>query len=210
MIGTNLARSIECNRLLLVEGMDEVNMTSAILRHSSIDGIQVIALGGKYKFRPKMEALMSNAQSRGVQLSAIGIMRDADDYPRRAFQSITDALRSLSLPVPSSQGEFVQGNPSLGIFILPDGESKGSIEDLCWASVKETAAGECTASYLQCLKREDALESKSAAKTLVHSYLSTQEDPSARAGEGALKGYWNFKHPAFDPLKKFLLSLATV
>ena len=153
---------------------------------------------------------MSFARSKGLRLSAIGVVRDADDSPNNALKSITGALRSLSLPAPTSHGAFAQGPPLVGVFILPDGTSPGAVEDLCWKTVADTAAGKCSTVYLECLEESGALASKNPAKTLVHSYLAAQVDPSARVGEGALKGYWSFDHLVFNPLKDFVRRLAAI
>ncbi len=190
--------------------MDEVNLATEMLRSWNICGVQVMDVGGKDKFRSEIDALMSYSRSQGLHLSAIGVLRDADAHPTRALQSVTGALRSLDLPAPASHGAIIHGSPSVGVFILPDGTSPGAVEDLCWEAVQETSAGKCSTVYLECLEESGALASKNPAKTLVHSYLAAQEDPSSRVGEGALKGYWSFDHPAFDPLRDFVGRLAVI
>ncbi len=210
MTTPNVNQALTSDRLLLVEGTDEVNLTTAMLCRWNIGGVQVVRVGGKYQFRTRLDALLSQARSKGLQLSAIGVMRDAYEAPKSALQSVMGALRSVDLPAPNSQGAFVPGPPSVGIFILPDGESRGSVENLCWASVKDTAAAQCSTSYLNCLQESTALESTNCAKTLVHAYLAAQEDPYTRAGEGALKGYWPFDHPVFGPLQEFVRHLALI
>ena len=201
---------ITSDRLLLVEGKDEVNLVEAMLSRWSIEGVQVVDLGGKYSFKTNLGALLSQIRSRDFYLSAIGVMRDADHSFKSALQSVTDALLSFSLPAPKEHGLFVRGTPSVGIFVLPDGESQGSIEHLCWASVRDTAIAQCSTSYLKCLQDSDSLKSSNIAKTLVHAYLAAQGDPSARVGEGGLKDYWPLNHAAFNPLRKFVSSLAVI
>ncbi len=201
-------RIVKSDRLLLVEGMDEVNLIEAMLRRWNIGGVQVIEVGGKFGFRTGLEAVMEDAMARGINLSAIGIMRDADDSPARALQSVTDALGSLDLAAPGSHGAFAQGTPSVGVFILPDGRSPGAVEDLCWQAVRDTPAGRCAEAYLECLQGSAALTSKNVAKTLAHAYLSAQEDPSTSVGVGARKDYWPFDNPVFEPMKGFLRRLA--
>ena len=198
------------DRLLLVEGQDEVNLTTAMLARWNIGGVQPVSVGGRYQVRSGLDATLSQVRSRGLQLSAIGVLRDADDSAKSALESVAGALRSLGLPAPNSQGSFVQGLPSVGIFILPDGENQGAIEDLCWASVEDTPAAQCSTFYLECLRDSTALESRNSAKTLVHAYLAAQREPYARVGEGALKGYWPFEHPAFAALKEFVGRLAVI
>ena len=210
MTPTNGKKTLNSDRVLLVEGTDEINLIGAMLSSWDIGRVQVIEVGGKDKTKTNLEIVISDARAMGIELSAIGVLRDADAFPNRALQSVTDALRSLNLPAPNAHGAFIQGLPSVGVFILPDGTSPGAVEDLCWKAVKNTSAGKCSTVYLECLEESRALESKNPAKTLVHSYLAAQEEPSARVGEGALKGYWPFDHPAFDPLREFVRQLAAV
>lgn len=210
MTTANGGQTLTSDRLLLVEGKDEVNLTNSMLCRWNIGGVQVVNVGGRYQFQDRLDALLSQARARRLQLSALGVLRDADDSPQSALQSVTGALHSVSLPAPNSQGAFMRGAPSVGIFILPDGESRGSVEGLCWASVKDTPAAQCSTSYLKCLEDSEALKSRNTSKTLVHAYLAAQEDPYARVGEGALKGYWPIDHPVFDPLKRFVCRLAVI
>ena len=63
--------------------------------------------------RTNLEIIISDARAMGIELSAIGVLRDADAFPNRALQSVTDALRSLNLPAPNAHGAFIQGLPSV-------------------------------------------------------------------------------------------------
>ncbi len=177
MTPTNEEKTLKSDRVLLVEGMDEVNLIGAMLHSWNIGRVQVIGVGGKDKIKTNLEIVISEARATGIEVSAIGVLRDADAYPTRALQSVTDALRSLNLPAPDSHGAFMQGTPSVGVFILPNGTSPGAVEDLCWEAVEETPAGRCSNVYLECLEESGALASKNAAKTLVHAYLAAQEEP---------------------------------
>ena len=96
-----------------------------MLARWNIGGVQPVSVGGRYQVRSGLDATLSQVRSRGLQLSAIGVLRDADDSAKSALESVAGALRSLGLPAPNSQGSFVQGLPSVGIFILPDGENPG-------------------------------------------------------------------------------------
>ena len=160
MTSVGADQAVTSDRLLLVEGQDEKNLSAAMLAHWDIRGVQVVAVGGKDGFAPGLEALMLTAEAGGRPPSAIGVMRDADDSPDSALQSVTSALRVAGLATPDSHGAFAPGPPSVGVFILPDGESQGAIEDLCWASVEDTSAARCSADYLECLRGAAALRSK--------------------------------------------------
>ena len=202
--------AVDKSRLLLVEGKDEVNLFDTMISRWSIEDLQVLGVGGKYSFKARLEAVLANARSRNIQLFAIGILRDADDDPAAAMQSVSGTLRTLGLPGPQSSGEFSEGSPSVGIFILPDGQSPGAVEQLCWQSVNDTPAGQCSNEYLRCLQNSSSLESKNTAKTLVHAYLASREDPAISVGVGAQRGYWSLDHPAFGDVRSFLERLAGI
>ena len=153
---------------------------------------------------------MNEVRTRQIGISAIGVLRDADNSASQALHSIASSLNNLGLPVPSAHGTFSGTSPAIGIFILPDGTNPGAIEDLCWQAVENSPAARCSAAYMECLQASNALASNNHSKTLVHTYLSSREDPSATVGVGALQGSWPLNHAAFDPLKAFLQQLATI
>ena len=70
-------------------------------------------------------------------LTAIGIVRDADDSPandqlvamRNEMGQITE-IESYSVNLPANPGEIAEGSPRFGIFIFPDNATQGTIEDL--------------------------------------------------------------------------------
>ena len=195
---------VSSDRLVLVEGQDEVNLLNSILEYWQIEGLQVIDVGGNRQFSSRLDAVLVNARTRSIELSALGLFRDADGDAAGAFRSITQVLTGLSLPVPASHAEFSHGIPSVGVFIAPDGVSQGAIEAVCWESIKETSIGQCASKYLDCVQYGGALLSHDLGKTLVHTFLAAQTDPTSSVGLGALKGYWPLGHEAFDGIKTFL------
>ena len=175
----------------------------------SIPGLQVLDVGGQTQFRSRLGATLANSRSRDISLSAIGVVRDADDDAQAAMASISDALRALDLPVPRV-GEILHGPPAIGVFILPDCGSPGALEQLCWMAVSDTEAGRCSSGYVECLQGSAALHSRNIGKTLVHAYLAAQEEPAASVGVGALNDYWPLDHSAFTDIRGFLERLASV
>lgn len=202
---------IQADRLLLVEGKDEVNLLRRLIEDclkGDGQGIQILDVGGKDNFRPNLKAIKVAAQS-GTTLSSVGIIRDADDNPKGSFASVCGSLRSAGYEPPAAHAKFSNATPSIGVFIVPDGAQFGAIETLCRRSVQGEAAAECADEYIECLKTHDALQSKNADKTFAHAYLAAMEDPVARVGEGAQQGVWNFQSSAFGDLSQFVRDLAS-
>ena len=200
---------ISTDRLLLVEGKDEMNLFDALMKccFDKDPGVQVIVAGGRDRFPRNMQAIRAAAMSRAT-LRSIAVVRDADDDAHGAFQSVCDHLRYAGYVPPSNHAGFSDGTPSIGVFIVPDGSGRGALETLCRRSVEGTNAALCVDEYLRCLERHDAMGSRNADKSFAHAYLAAMEDPVARVGEGARQGVWSLESPAFAALARFLRNLS--
>ncbi|MBI2909032.1 MAG: hypothetical protein HYX92_15420 [Chloroflexi bacterium] len=197
-------RKVEKDRLLLVEGKDEVRLVEAILKAMNVDSIQVFDGGGKDAMRGRLRLILGDAKVNHVDLKAVGVVRDADISAKDAFDSVRAALRDNHLPAPEAPLTSAGSAPSAAILILPDGSADGCLEDLCWKSIAHLAAGACVESYVGCLKSKHALESRLEAKTRVHAFLASRKDPTTTVGVGADKGYIPLDHPAFEVVRKLI------
>ncbi len=198
--------SLHSDRLVLVEGRDEVNLFHALIQRRIPElatEIQVVDAGGKDRFPEKLRAIQVAAQTR-TALRSIGIVRDADDNPGGAFQSVCDHLCNAGLSPPEHHAGFSGGEPAIGVFIVPDGVQPGAIETLCRRSIKGSETAQCVEQYLGCLDRHGALKSASRDKSFTHACLAAARDPVSRVGEGARQGAWDLESRAFDQLVTFL------
>ena len=202
-------QTIRKPRLLLVEGRDEANLFRALIRDCFDDdsGIQVIEAGGKDQFRRNLRAIQTAAASAPT-LQSIGVVRDADDDAGAAFASVCDGIRSANYEPPVNHGEFSNGMPAVGVFIVPNGAESGAVETLCRRSRQGNVTAACVDEYLKCLEEHQASRSTNADKSFAHAYLAAMDEPLARVGEGALQGVWDFASPAFAPLAQFVRQLA--
>jgi len=198
---------IVADRLLLVEGRDEVNLFDALVRHhfgeERRSEIQVIDAGGRNRFPGNLNAIA--LASRNVR--AIGAVRDADDDAGGAFRSVCGHLRNAGYAPPAAHGGFSDATPAVGVFIVPDGNAPGAVETLCRRSCEGDAASGCIEDYMSCLDGRGAMRSGNRDKTFAHAYLAATDDPVARVGEGALQGAWDFDSDAFADLSAFLRQL---
>ena len=203
----NLVRS---DRLLLVEGKDEVNLFDALMQHclDAEPTVQVIDAGGKDRFPKNLRALHTLAHAHR-SLLAIGVVRDADNDAAGAFRSVCDHVGNAGYEPSAVHGEFSDATPSIGVFIVPNGEEPGAIETLCRRSKEGDAAAACVDEFLNCLDEHAAMRSINVDKSFAHAYLAATENPVARVGEGAMQGAWNFDSPAFAELADFLRELAS-
>jgi hypothetical protein len=195
---------ISQRKILLGEGSEEVFFFIALLKHLNIADVQVEHYGGKNNLRNFLATLLRRPGFSN--LVSVAVTRDADDDAKAAFQSVNSALDSVSLSKPNASGVFTSGQPRVGVFILPDGQANGMLEDLCLASVIADIAMPCVDQFFLCVENAGR-KPNNLSKARTRAWLASQIQPDKRLGEAAQAGYWDFNHPAFDPLKQFLQQL---
>ena len=198
------------NRVLLVEGPEDARLLSALVQPPT--GIQILEMGGKDRLKEVLDLVLQDARRIGG-LQAIGVVRDADEEPLSAFQSVRDALQSKELNPPNQHGEYSESDrPAVGIFITPDGSSPGSLESLCVRSVQEAPEARCAEEYLQCVAEVRLAEWNTArrSKAFAYAYQAASADPGNRLSVGVAQGVWNRDSSAFGPLRAFVRQLTTV
>lgn len=200
-----MTQEIRCPKLLVVEGRDEELFFSALCQHLGLNGIQVLPIGGKNQLRRNLEGLTK--VTGFSQVIALGIIRDADDDPKAAFQSVCSALKSAGLPVPAQPLVPAYGHPRVCVMILPDSQSTGALEDVCLRAIQGTLTMQCVDKLFCCLQRQGLPLPKNLSRAKILAYLASQTEPDKRLGESAQAGYWDWDHPAFTDLKNFLRML---
>lgn len=207
--------AITARRLLLVEGRDELEFFDALVRQEKLEGVQVMIVGGKAKFPKKLVALQRDRDFGGVE--ALAVVRDADENAASAFQSATGLLQRSGLPVPREMGTFTEGDGlRVGIYVMPGGQESGMLEDLCLQTVADHPVATCVDEYVACLEERLAPQGaagqpalpRNLSKCRAYAFLAAMEEPVARVGIGAQKGYWKLDHPALESLRSFLAQLA--
>jgi hypothetical protein len=191
--------------LLLVEGQDEVNFFTRFIDVMDLRNIQVLEFGGSEKFRPNIINLpkLDNFDS----VISVGIVRDADTSARNTFTSIQDALRDANLPVPPQPMTLSGDEQRVIVYIMPDNNNNGSLEDLCLRSILEDPTYSCVDEYFNCLYKITGEHHSHESKSRVQVYLAKYSNVNSRLGIAALRNIWNWNHPVYDPLKDFLRQL---
>jgi hypothetical protein len=198
-------RRISKPKLLIGEGVEEVRFFGAFLVHLGIHDVQVEDYGGKQKLRSYLRNLSRRPGFPG--LVSLGITRDADSSAKDAFASVSDALEVAGLPGPRRSGEFCGGTLKVGVFVLPDGQNPGMLEDVCLASIVSDPAIQCVEEYFKCIKERANRQPRTMSKARINTWLASQLEPDKRLGEAAECGYMPWNNPAFDRLKEFIRAL---
>jgi hypothetical protein len=203
MISPHVPQEITKPKLLIGEGIDELRFFKALLKFLDISHIQVEQYGGKDKLSKYLRGLSKRPGYQGLE--SLGIFRDADQNAKSAFQSVENYLKATQLPSPSKSGQFADGKPRVGVFILPDGVNPGMLEDVCLAAVQSSKEMRCVDQYFQCLAT--TTQPRHLSKARVHVWLASQIEPDKRLAEAAAAGYWPWESQAFDSIKQFLNAL---
>ena len=140
-------------------------------------------------------------------VECFAFFRDADNNARDAFEKLCRDIRAMmsNVTLPAQMKQFSNGNPRIGIFIMPNNSSKGMLENLCLKSVKDKPAMECVNSFFDCVtKLEEKPKKKELPKAMAQAFLSSQPEIVNCVGLGAQRKYWEFDSSELDELKLFI------
>ncbi len=205
---------ITSKKILVVEGKDEINFFDSLLKYLNITDYQIEEGGGKNQFHKKIPALKLRAgfiQADGTSfVTHLAIIRDKNGD--NALGSVREILKKEDFIPPENHGQFSNGKPKVGIFIMPGNTIEGTmLEDLCLKTVENHPAMECVNKFASCVSKLPKFPkniSKSKATVFkAQVFLATQPDSIDSVGLGAQKHYWDFESAALDELKEFLKNL---
>ena len=206
-------------KLLLVEGNDDLRFFQAMSRHWGITDVAVSSYNGKPNLGNDLSA---RVRGPGFQtVSSLGIVREADDSSRSAFDSVVGSLRRARLPTPDVPiAPIERDGLRISVLILPPDYEQGELENVCLEFIEISQEMQCVENYLTCQNSlELGIASSQIAKARLHSYLAAgpiyaseggqldRRRPALRLGEAADAGVWDWASPAFAKIVSFLRSL---
>ena len=179
-----------------------------MLKHMRIARIRVHHIDGKAAFRDRLGSLLKSSEVSD-SVRTVGVIRDADESSRRAFQSVGDALRFYDLPTPKQNGGFAhsQGR-SVGVLILGDSGGRGMLESVLLRTIGDPHQ-ECIHQFFGCMRRKQSGQrSANGPKAIVHAYIATTQFPQVSVGVAAQKNIWNLDHLELGQVRAFLRQLS--
>jgi len=193
-------------KIIAVEGPDDDNFFDALLRRMNIKDYDIRFVGGKDEFKNKLPALKNVSgffDANGSPLvTHLAIIRDENGD--NAFESVTNILKKEGFTPPKKHGLFSNGNPKIGIFIMPGTTVKGTmLEDLCLKTVEKNPEMKCVNEFASCVSAMEP-KPKNMSKAKAQTFLAAQPEIANSVGVGAQKGYWNFESTVLEELKQFL------
>jgi len=202
-------RPITSRTLIAVEGPDDDKFFDCLLKIIGITDFDIRFVGGKDEFKNKLPALKNmrgfSDATGSYNVTHFVIIRDrnSDD----AFKSVANTLKKEGFTPPEKPGQFSDGHPKIGIFIMPGDTIEGTmLEDLCLKTVKNLPSMKCVDEFSACVSGLET-KPKNISKAKAQAFLASQPEFANSVGLGALKGYWDFDSPCLAELKAFLNNL---
>ncbi len=199
-------------RLLLVEGNDDLHFFRRIIERRQSDGVQIIEFGGKDKLGDFLADVLVPRVRMTDLVRTVGVVRDADEFYDRAFQSVANSLHRAGLPVPAAP--MVSANGMLdgsaiyaSVYIMPDNGSPGDLESLCLEAVRDAPAMPCVSCYFDCLQSIGHVPRQESKARLRAFLASHPDDPTLLTGNALAAGVIPWDSPAFDDIHRFLDTL---
>jgi hypothetical protein len=187
--------------VILVEGKtDKIFFEELIKFIGRESDIQVVDMKGK----DKLKSLIKFSDFSLVKI--LVVVQDADNDPKRAFQSIRDALKNSGFSIPSKPYEVSDGSLKTAIIILPDENEKGDLESLIVEHLKNRLEFRCVDGFVNCVKNFN-FDLKKLSKTKLYAYISITSEPDANFDTFIKKKIIDFTNERFKKLIDFIKSL---
>jgi hypothetical protein len=211
---TEFSGKIERPKMILVEGVDDLNFIAHFLKYQNIENVQILNIGGEGNFEEQLEVIY--LQNSSNILNSLAIFRDADGKePLKVFNDLAKIVTKIGWTCPKIIESFSKGTPKIGIFIIPNKEEGGTLEHLFLKTVEDSPYLTCVGDFYSEIEviRErleiniKGIKDNREAKIKAASLLLTTKRYDTRVGLAAENGYWNLDHPCLDSIKQFLSKL---
>ena len=177
-------------RVLLVEGHNDMHVVAHLWgqRYNTGPDFRISVKDGIDELLQSIRGEILNDER-----TAVGILVDADDCLMSRWQAVTDKLKTADItppPNPISLGTIIESNPRVGVWLMPDNQSPGELEDFIKAMIPPyDPVWPLSESYIDGIPQEDRkFTSGKTLRAKVNAWLATREAPrpigtAIRAGD---------------------------
>jgi len=200
----------DASQMVLMEGKNDCCVAVALCKHHALPrGFEFFDCGSDTTLLKKTSALIA-----GGMVKVLGIVLDADNNPQDRWDSVRSRLEKAgyeNLPcLQNADGTIVeqQGLPRIGVWIMPDNQVSGMLEDFCAQLAPEQAmefSGECVKSAED--KKFASFRSNHRSKAEIHTYLAWQNEPGRPLGQAITAKCLDPEHPIANRFIDFLKRL---
>ena len=173
--------SLTSDRVLLVEGDNDKHVVLQMCaRILGMPEFCIIAKGG-------VDAVLASIANelRVDGRKAVAIVVDANDHVTERWRAVTEPLRELAIDVPEQpepDGTCIEGStrlPRVGIWLMPNNESMGELEDFVRSMLPDDdPVWPQAESYIDGIPEGNRrFTDKKALRAKVHAWLATRSRP---------------------------------
>lgn len=198
-------------KLLLVEGTNDCHVIWSLCQHfATPQTFEVYVCGSDEKVIKRVNGLLAGADP----METIGICLDADNPNLRGkWDAISHKLTSHGYTLPDSpnrSGTILTqpGRPTIGVWLMPDNNIDGMLEDFCLQLAPANAvnyAQECVNSAQA--QGHSSFTQTHQSKATVHTYLAWQDEPGMPLGLAITAKALNPTNPLANTFNSFLIDL---
>ncbi|CAN5431593.1 hypothetical protein BH10ACI1_BH10ACI1_13350 [soil metagenome] len=215
------------NRVLLVEGTDDLHVLAHIFKAHGHEGkITIREQEGVDKLKKRLdENVFANlledlpVELKGSEVVALGIIVDADLDVKARWESLANRLKELKYEdvpdLPEASGTICKGKnlPKIGVWLMPDNNLPGMLEDF----VKMLVPDEQKSLLEKAIKAVKSIPKKErqfitensdkTAKAQIHTYLAWQSRPGVPYGIAIRGKFLKADSPQTVDLMKWIKEL---
>lgn len=169
-------------RVLLVEGRHDKHVDTHLGDRAGLDAnFEIMDKEGKV---PLLDAIEGEVDAPGR--TVLGILLDADESPSARWQAVADRLSRTERPAlarlpdqPCPKGTIVEGSPRVGIWLMPDNQSSGELEDFVATMIPGAdPVWPLSKRYICDIPLEHRkFTDKKTLRARVHAWLATRKEP---------------------------------
>jgi hypothetical protein len=174
-------------KVLLAEGKNDCHVILSLCGYHDIpENFGFFDCGSDKNVLKRMSALIAGSED----METIGVVLDADNPNLSAkWESLCGRLKKEGYSVPNQPDNHgtilsAHGKPTIGIWLMPDNNVNGMLEDFCY----QLAAPEAIDFAENCVDRAKKnkfanFSNNHTAKAIVHTYLAWQNVPGMPLGQ---------------------------
>ncbi len=180
-------------KVLLVEGQNDRH----IVRHlrGRFGSLSPFCIRDKGNIDELLKAIEPEIRVPGRE--AVGIVADANDSLADRWRAVSDRLRGAGMNIemsdaPSPDGTIVDGPPRVGVWLMPDNQATGELEDFVQEMIpQDDPVWPLAQRYVQDIPGgARKFSPKKTSRAELHAWLATREEPGfmgSAIGRGDLK-----------------------
>lgn len=170
-------------KVLLVEGSSDEHVVRHVWKSRREAGLPFEILNKK-GFDNLLQSIITELIA--IERETVGILIDANDNPDKRWNEVVEQLEEfseISVPKkPQRSGIIIDNQPRIGIWMMPDNQSSGELEDFIHQLIPDRdPVWPRSCDYINGIpEKERKFSSRKKRRAQIHAWLATRERPRPR------------------------------